>query len=73
MQSKWKIGDLVELSAAGKARAGNWTVRRGYGMVIELDVGFNKWPVMCHWPMKDGAEKKHSFKDYELKRLKVKK
>ena len=73
MTSKFKVGDLVTLSAAGKARNGNWVVRRGYGMVIEIKDDYSKWPVMCHWPMMDGAKKKHSFKDYELKRLRVKK
>ena len=73
--SKFKVGDLVTLSAAGKARNGNWSVRHGFGIVIEIKGGtcYERWPVICHWPKHENASKKHSFKDYELKKLKVKK
>ena len=72
MKNKFKIGDLVELSAAGAAIKGNWTCRGGYGMVMRLENWGSKYPIVCHWPTKDRMDKEHRFKEYELKRLKIK-
>ena len=71
--SKFKVGDLVELSAAGRKNDGNFLCRGGYGMVIKVDKKDSQYPIICNWPTKDRVNKRHSFKEYELKRLKVKK
>ena len=75
--NKFKVGDLVELSAAGAKNDGNILCRGGYGMVIKIESWGSKYPIVCHWPTKDRScstfAKEHRFKDYELKRLKVKK
>ena len=71
--SKFKVGDLVELSAAGGKNKANFLCRGGYGMVIKLLGGGSQYPIICNWPTKDRVNKRHSFKEYELKRLKVKK
>lgn len=75
--SKFKIGDLVELSAAGEKNKANFLCRSGYGMVIKLLGGGSQYPIVCHWPTKGSRssrrDKEHRFKEYELKRLKVKK
>ena len=66
-----KIGDLVELSKAGSERGGNWTVRKGFGMVIAFEP-HSRWPIICHWPQKNERNKTHHFKRYELKKLRSK-
>ena len=71
--SKFKVGDLVELSAAGAANKGNLLCRGGYGMIMRVEAWGSKYPIVCHWPTKDRIDKEHRFKEYELKRLKVKK
>jgi len=71
--SKFKVGDLVELSAAGYKNDGNVLCRGGYGMVMKIDGRGSKYPIICEWPTKDRLDKQHRFKEYELKRLKVKK
>ena len=68
---KYKIGDLVTLSAAGRARDGNWSCRNGFGVILHTTGEVNpKWPIKCHWPLKDCETKIQFFKPYELKRLK---
>ena len=71
--NKFKVGDLVELSAAGAGNKGNYLCRGGYGMVMRVESWGSKYPIVCHWPTKDRIDKEHRFKEYELKRLKVKK
>jgi len=71
--SKFKVGDLVELSAAGGKNKANFLCRGGYGMVMKLLGCGSQYPILCHWPTKDRINKEHRFKEYELKRLKVKK
>jgi len=71
-KTKFKIGDLVELSAAGAKNDGNVLCGGGYGMVIKI-MERSKYPIVCNWPTKRNIKKEHSFKEYELKRLKVKK
>ena len=72
-KNKFKVGDLVELSAAGAGNNGNFLCRGGYGMVMRVESWGSKYPIVCHWPTKDRIDKEHRFKEYELKRLKVKK
>lgn len=71
-KNKWKVGDLVVLSAAGAKNDGNVLCLGGYGMIMKIDK-WGKYPIICQWPTKDRLDKEHRFKDYELKRLKVKK
>ena len=71
--SKFKVGDLVELSAAGAGIKANFLCRGGYGMVMKIGGWGSKYPIICQWPTKDRIDKEHRFKEYELKRLKVKK
>lgn len=66
---KYKVGDLVTLSAAGRARNGNWAVSSGFGIVIKISRKLIKYPIECHWPEKRDEGKIHFFKPYELKRL----
>lgn len=81
-KSKWKVGDLVTLSAAGIKIDANWNlwtfrdnkrVPQGFGIVTRIQRSGAGWPVLCSWfgaqMMEPGA--KHAFKDYELKRFKA--
>jgi hypothetical protein len=71
---KFKLGELVQLSAAGKNRTQNTSYdgEGAYGMVVGYKRG-QRFPVICHW---FGGLSKHScyphadatFKAYELKR-----
>jgi hypothetical protein len=72
-KNKFKIGDLVELSAAGAKNDGNVLCLGGYDMVMKIDGRGSKYPIICQWPTKDRTNKEHRFKEYELKRLKVNK
>ena len=60
---KFKIGDLVILSAAGRKVDQNSPVKTGFGMVISLTN--LKWPIQCQWF--GGDQDTYSFKPYELK------
>ena len=76
--TKWKIGDLVTLSAAGmrvdqhnglfKYVNGEPTCP-GFGVVVYIKNAYERWPVQVQWF--HGREKSISFKDYELKRFKA--
>jgi hypothetical protein len=72
-QCKFKIGDLVQLSAAGKRshQNGNYNYEGAWGMIVRFQK-YNRYPIICHW---FGASKRVSypineatFKEYELKR-----
>jgi len=76
--TKWKIGDLVTLSAAGKTVDQNHSLLKfvngeltcpGFGMVVHIKDSYERWPVQCHWF--HNKHKSISFKDYELKRFKA--
>ena len=67
-----KIGDMVELSAAGKRRRhnSNYNVEGAYGMIVEYKT--DAFPIKCIWY---GSSMHYSswdnlapFKAYELKR-----
>ena len=69
-RSKFKVGDLVTLSAAGKARDGNYSLERtSLGLVVEVERGFVKFPYIVCW-MKP-YKPKFAFKEYELKKFKA--
>ena len=60
---KFKVGDLVTLSAAGKKAKQNNVVVGGFGMVIK--VTGRPWPIQCQW---FGSNRETwDFKPYELK------
>jgi len=76
--TKWKVGDLVTLSAAGKNVNQNATLMKivngkptcpGFGMVIAIKDCYERWPVQVKWF--HNKHKSISFKDYELKRFKA--
>ena len=76
--TKWKIGDLVTLSAAGMSVDQNHSLLEGkgmkrvclgFGMVIHIKSTYERWPVQVQWF--HGKQKSISFKDYELKRFKA--
>ena len=67
---KFKVGDLVQLSAAGKARQGNLCCHGGFGFVIEIQGG--SYPIRTQWWKPDMSMSSHPFKEYELKKFKKK-
>ena len=77
--SKWNIGDLVTLSAAGKAveqnsglreRKNGRIVAKGFGMVIGYGSRYCRWPIRVQW-FGCGDTRNCNFKDYELKKFKA--
>ena len=77
--SKWKVGDLVTLSAAGKkldANSNLWEMvgaeraTCGFGMVTRIQHSGAKWPVEAKW-IGLTAIRTCVFKDYELKKYKT--
>jgi len=60
---KFKVGDLVTLSAAGRKIDQNSPVKTGFGMVISF--ANRQWPIQCQWF--GGDQDTYSFKPYELK------
>ena len=76
--SKWKVGDLVTLSAAGKnvkQNEGLWLGPKhrrrviGYGIVMGFHSCYATWPVQVKWFGRSNI-KSCNFKDYELKKFK---
>ena len=76
--SKWKVGDLVTLSAAGKSvkqneglweRQGQQRATIGYGVVVCFRSRYATWPVQVKW-FRHSDIKNCNFKDYELKKFK---
>ena len=72
-KSKFKIGDLVQLSAAGRRSNQNhqFDYDGAWGMVVRFDE-HNQYPILCHW-FSDvrrfcGPNDHATFKEYELKR-----
>ena len=77
-ESKWKVGDLVTLSSAGLRVDQNRDLTKvingekvpfGFGLVIKVLGGHERWPVRCHWFA--GPQEFASFTDYELKRYRA--
>lgn len=81
VDSKWNIGDLVTLSAAGKGVGQNQglyefkngrRVAKGFGMVIGYGSRYDRWPVRVRWFGASRNPEQHcNFKDYELKKFKA--
>lgn len=69
-KTKWKIGDLVTLSAAGRRVEGNYQVREGFGMIISIGNRLETWPIRTKWI--GGGIPEAEFKEYELKTHKSK-
>ena len=70
-----KIGDMVELSAAGKRNNHNSNYNRegAYGIVMEIRTHrHEQFPVKCQWfggyHKNNGMKNLAPFKEYELKR-----
>ena len=66
---KFKVGDLVQLSSAGKARQGNIAVLGGFGFVIRINK-HSSYPVRTTWWRANMDMTAHPFKAYELKKFK---
>ena len=68
---KYKIGQMVELSAAGHKRCHNGTfVRSGFGIVLSHEV-MDRFPYGIQWFNK-GRMKAFAAKEYELKKMRAK-
>ena len=64
-----KTGDLVVLSARGRASHHNDGFRTGFGMVLTMNNPDNKkYPIKCRWV--GGSRDEFVFKRYELKMFK---
>ena len=66
---RFKVGDLVTLSAAGRKMDQNAPVRNGFGIVVSVGAKV-KYPISCHWL--NGERDDYWFKEYELKFFKQK-
>ena len=67
---KYKIGTMVELSAAGRKNQHNpHRVRSGFGIVIDY-LTQKKFPYLIKW-FNGGEARDFSAKEYEIKRLKI--
>jgi len=66
---KYKVGDLVMLSAAGKVRQGNAVCLGGFGFVVEINK-YSSFPIRTQWWKDDMSMSSHPFKEYELKKFK---
>jgi len=69
---KFKKGELVTLSSAGKNNQHNCGYKTGFGIVIHHYTG-ESFPYRMKWYNKDKNGTFFSAKEYELKRYKVKK
>ncbi len=73
MNSKFKIGDLVTLSAAGRSSQQNSHLVDGWGIIICLKEPYASYPILAAWcggeahGFKDGETRNACFKPYELK------
>ena len=73
MSSKFKIGDLVTLSSAGRSSQQNSHLVDGWGIVICLGESYANYPILAAWyggeahGFKAGETRNARFKPYELK------
>ena len=71
MKSKFKAGDLVTLSAAGKRSGQNIDMLGGFGFIETIlkagTAPHNTYPIKCKWWKKDMTICNGHFKPYELK------
>mgnify|MGYP004417179701 CR=1 FL=1 len=73
-KNKFKVGDLVTLSAAGAKMSQNWRYRGGFGIVTDAGNHYaDSYPIACFWQTtREGWSHKGAayFKTYELKFVK---
>ena len=65
---KYKVGDLVTLSAAGRKSQQNEDVMTGFGLVTKIGDSWSRYPIRCRWV--GGEVETQTFKEYELKKFK---
>ena len=65
-RSDMQVGDLVQLSAAGKKLSSNWLLQDLVGVVVTVKTGSN--PYKIHFPA-CRFRKEAWFKRYELKKV----
>ena len=69
---KYKIGELVELSAAGVKCNHNYGFYDGYGMITKY-VANATFPYKIRWFGSEHGHKDFEAKEYEIKRYRAKK
>ena len=71
---KFKKGDIVSLSSAGRKRIGNDKPRRlgGFGIVTNIHSISDGFPIVVDWWSRDMDTFRIYFKPYELKFFKNK-
>ena len=73
-----QIGDLVELSSAGRKSQQNWTVKDTFGMLVQIKKQ-DTYPYVVEWYGVKLSKNVHNppntlpCKRYELKKLRIKK
>ena len=72
MKNKFKIGDLVMLSAAGRTSQQNSHLVDGWGIVTLLKESYSNYPIQVAWYgghgcLVSGEVRNACFKPYELK------
>ena len=72
MKPKYKIGELVTLSAAGLKNEHNCGHLTGFGIVMEYH-NHHSFPYKLRWFNKEKTNVEFAAKEYELKRYKAKK
>ena len=69
-----QIGDLVELSAAGKKAKQNNGCYNQYGIIMKIEKQHNQnHPYKIQWFRKDGSTHRCPMARYEIKKLRGKK
>tara|TARA_Y100001963_G_C6732012_1_gene424427 strand:- start:398 stop:643 length:246 start_codon:yes stop_codon:yes gene_type:complete len=51
-----QVGDLVQLSAYGKARNHNSACYGGWGFIIKVARFYSQYPITVHWYKSNGTE-----------------
>ena len=68
MDFRYKIGELVELSAAGRKNDHNDKVYDMMGMVLRID-SIEKYPYIIQWFGYTQGDGTFPMKEYEIKRV----
>tara|TARA_Y100000034_G_scaffold77215_1_gene92784 strand:- start:137 stop:349 length:213 start_codon:yes stop_codon:yes gene_type:complete len=68
MNFRYKAGELVELSSAGRQRDQNDRVRDMIGMVLRVDK-IEKYPYIIQWFGLAQGDGTFPMKEYEIKRV----
>ena len=65
---RFKVGDLVQLSAAGKKSSQNEHALGGFGIIYSIGESYADYPIHCEWSRPhQGRRNRINFKPYELK------